>query len=129
MDLRHDRGFNESVLMVFAIILVVALADEAKNTEADIIAIGLQEIVDLSASNLVKTSQTTQRLWSDGLQKELAGRGQYVLVACEQLVGVCLFLYMRPRLAVHVRDLAIDTVKTGMGGQAGNKVRKKKKDD
>jgi hypothetical protein len=44
-----------------------------------------------------------------------------VQIICEQLVGVCLFLFVRPRLARHLRDLGIDTVKTGLGG-SGNKV-------
>ncbi|VDK17407.1 unnamed protein product [Anisakis simplex] len=88
---------------------------------ADIVAIGLEEIIDLNASNIVKASTTNQRLWCDGLRKALAQRGHYVLLGCEQLVGVCLFVFVKPGIVPFIRDVAIDSVKTGMGGAAGNK--------
>ncbi|VDM25235.1 unnamed protein product [Toxocara canis] len=91
------------------------------NFHADIVAIGLEEIIDLNASNIVKASTTNQRLWCDGLRKALLTKGKYILLGCEQLVGVCLFVFMKPHLAPFVRDVAIDSVKTGMGGAAGNK--------
>lgn len=91
------------------------------NFHADVIAIGLEEIIDLNASNIVKASTTNQRLWCDGLRKALSQRGQYVLLGCEQLVGVCLFVFVKPHLTSFIRDFSVDSVKTGMGGAAGNK--------
>lgn len=72
-----------------------------------------------------------------------------MLLASEQLVGVCLFVFIRPQHAPFIRyklltfllgtfsvnhmcgnrlsiaplsrDVAVDTVKTGMGGATGNK--------
>ena len=41
----------------------------------------------------------------------------------QQLVGVCLYVFVRPALASQIRDVAVDCVKTGMGGATGNKVR------
>ena len=37
------------------------------------------------------------------------------------MVGVCLYIFIRPHLAQHIRDVAIDCVKTGLGGATGNK--------
>uniref|UniRef100_A0A9J2P640 phosphoinositide 5-phosphatase n=1 Tax=Ascaris lumbricoides TaxID=6252 RepID=A0A9J2P640_ASCLU len=91
------------------------------NFHADIVAIALEEIIDLNASNIMKASTTNQRLWCDGLRKALLTKGKYVLLGCEQLVGVCLFVFVKPHLAPFIRDVAIDSVKTGMGGAAGNK--------
>jgi hypothetical protein len=45
----------------------------------------------------------------------------YVLLTSLQLVGVCLFVFTRPELLPHIRDVATDSVKTGMGGATGNK--------
>ncbi|TMS38623.1 hypothetical protein L596_005308 [Steinernema carpocapsae] len=89
----------------------------------DIVAIGLEEIVDLSAGNIVKTSTTNQRVWCDGIRKTLIENTgiQYVLVGCDQLVGVCLYVFARPRLAPHISGVSLDKVKTGMGGATGNK--------
>jgi len=45
----------------------------------------------------------------------------YVLLTSLQLVGVCLFVFTRPELLPHIKDVATDSVKTGLGGAAGNK--------
>lgn len=46
---------------------------------------------------------------------------KYCLVTYQQLVGVCLYVFVRPELAPHIRDVAVESVKTGMGGATGNK--------
>ena len=38
-----------------------------------------------------------------------------------QLVGVCLYVFVKPELAPYIQDVAADHVKTGMGGATGNK--------
>ncbi|EPB75802.1 hypothetical protein ANCCEY_05096 [Ancylostoma ceylanicum] len=43
-------------------------------------------------------------------------------------VGVCLFLFVRPHLAPYIKDFAVASVKTGMGGATGNKVRDRNED-
>lgn len=45
----------------------------------------------------------------------------YALLTSQQLVGVCLYVFVRPHLAKSIRDLATDCVKTGLGGATGNK--------
>ncbi|NXY87918.1 SYNJ1 protein, partial [Alcedo cyanopectus] len=64
---------------------------------------------------------TNQKLWAAELQKTISRDYKYVLLASEQLVGVCLFVFIRPQHAPFIRDVAVDTVKTGMGGATGNK--------
>lgn len=103
---------------------------DADSLNYDLIAVGFEEIVDLNASNLVKASTTNQRLWRDGLKRSVDQFQQtkfgpnaenFVVLCCEQLVGVCLILFCRASLLASVRDLAIGEVKTGMGGATGNK--------
>jgi hypothetical protein len=62
----------------------------------DLIGIGLEEIVDLNASNLVKASTTNQRIWCSGIkriidefQREHFGEKaeNFVVLCCEQLVN------------------------------------------
>ncbi|TTE36946.1 Synaptojanin-1 [Bagarius yarrelli] len=88
---------------------------------ADIFAIGFEEMVELNAGNIVSASTTNQKLWAAELQKNISRDHKYVLLASEQLVGVCLFIFIRPQHAAFIRDVAVDTVKTGMGGATGNK--------
>ncbi|XP_049845566.1 synaptojanin-1-like [Schistocerca gregaria] len=87
----------------------------------DIFAIGFEEIVDLNASNIVAASSENAKAWAEELQKVLSRDSQYVLVTYMQLVGVCLYLFIRPEHAPHIRDVAVDSVKTGLGGATGNK--------
>ncbi|KAK3594082.1 hypothetical protein CHS0354_040850 [Potamilus streckersoni] len=91
------------------------------NTPVDIFAIGFEEIVDLNASNIVSASTTNAREWEKYIQKTISRDHKYVLLIKVQLVGVILYIFVRPHLAPHIRDVAIDTVKTGLGGAAGNK--------
>ena len=42
-------------------------------------------------------------------------------MAYTQLVGVCLYVFVRSSLASQVREVMVDQVKTGMGGTTGNK--------
>lgn len=88
---------------------------------SDIYAIGFQEMVDLNAGNMLVTSLTNQRQWGLELQKTLSREHKYVLLICEQLVGICLYVFIRPHLAPFIRDVAAQTVKTGLRGTAGNK--------
>eukprot|EP00064_Thunnus_orientalis_P007668 superscaffoldBa00000865_g7690 len=92
-----------------------------KANPIDIFAIGFEEMVELNAGNIVSASTTNQKLWAAELQKNISRDHKYVLLASEQLVGVCLFVFIRPQHAPFIRDVAVDTVKTGMGGATGNK--------
>ncbi|XP_039175194.1 synaptojanin-1 isoform X2 [Crotalus tigris] len=94
---------------------------DRKSKPIDIFAIGFEEMVELNAGNIVSASTTNQKLWAAELQKTISRDYKYVLLASEQLVGVCLFVFIRPQHAPFIRDVAVDTVKTGMGGATGNK--------
>ncbi|KAL9928488.1 synaptojanin isoform 1-T7 [Glossina fuscipes fuscipes] len=94
---------------------------EDSDNPVDIYAIGFQEIVDLNASNIVAASTDNAKLWAEELQKTISRDIDYVLLTYQQLVGVCLYIYIRPEHAPFIRDVAIDCVKTGLGGATGNK--------
>ncbi|KAJ1520146.1 hypothetical protein ONE63_004363 [Megalurothrips usitatus] len=87
----------------------------------DIYAIGFEEIVDLNASNIMAASSENAKAWATELQKVLSRDREYVAVTYVQLVGVCLYLFIRKEHAPFIRDVAVDSVKTGLGGATGNK--------
>lgn len=87
----------------------------------DIFAIGFQEIVDLNASNIMAASSDNAKAWAEELQKTLSRDEPYTLLTYQQLVGVCLYVFIKPEHAEHIRDVATDSVKTGLGGATGNK--------
>ncbi|CAK1540447.1 unnamed protein product [Leptosia nina] len=92
-----------------------------KDHPSDIFAIGFQEIVDLNASNIMAASSDNAKAWSEELEKVLCRDASYTLLSSHQLVGVCLFVFVRKDLVPHIRDVALDSVKTGLGGATGNK--------
>ncbi|XP_043673181.1 synaptojanin-1 isoform X1 [Vespula pensylvanica] len=94
---------------------------EYDNIPVDVFAIGFEEIVDLNASNIMAASSDNAKAWAEELQKVLSRDTEYVLVTYQQLVGVCLYLFIRPEHAPYLRDVAVDCVKTGLGGATGNK--------
>lgn len=95
--------------------------DDHKSIPVDIYAIGFEEIVDLNAANIVNSSTENAKAWASELQKVLSRDRQYVLLTYQQLVGVCLYIFVRPEHVPYIRDVAVDSVKTGLGGHTGNK--------
>ncbi|XP_053566888.1 synaptojanin-2 [Bombina bombina] len=87
----------------------------------DIFAVGFEEMVELNAGNIVNASTTNKKLWAEQIQKALSRSHRYILLTTGQLVGVCLYVFVRPYHMPFIRDLAVDTVKTGLGGKTGNK--------
>ncbi|NXP55697.1 SYNJ2 protein, partial [Heliornis fulica] len=91
------------------------------NCPPDIFAVGFEEMVELSAGNIMNASTTNRKMWGEQLQKAISRTHRYIQLTSAQLVGVCLFIFVRPYHVPFIRDVAIDSVKTGMGGKAGNK--------
>ncbi|XP_052025184.1 synaptojanin-2 isoform X2 [Apodemus sylvaticus] len=98
-----------------------AVDSQDDGSPADVFAIGFEEMVELSAGNIVNASTTNRKMWGEQLQKAISRSHRYILLTAAQLVGVCLYIFVRPYHVPFIRDVAIDTVKTGMGGKAGNK--------
>jgi endonuclease/exonuclease/phosphatase family metal-dependent hydrolase len=90
----------------------------------DVYVIGFQEIVDLTAQNvLYVTDQTNSFAWERHIQKVVTERTAdgYVLIKTRQLVGVLLMVYVRKAIVGDVRSLGVNMVKLGYGGMTGNK--------
>nr|CAH7720709.1 unnamed protein product [Callosobruchus chinensis] len=92
-----------------------------KTAPVDIYAIGFEEIVDLNAANIMNSSTENAKQWATELQKVLSRDHPFVLLTYQQLVGVCLYVFIRLEHVPHIRDVAVDCVKTGLGGHTGNK--------
>lgn len=77
--------------------------------------------MDLNAGNIVAASSDNAKAWAEELQRTLSRDQPYTLLTYQQLVGVCLYVFIRPELSKFIRDVAVDSVKTGLGGATGNK--------
>nr|CDS31929.1 synaptojanin 1 [Hymenolepis microstoma] len=100
---------------------------EAFSRPTDIFAVGFEEIIDLNAGNVVagKQSSESQTYWGTTMQalfnQNPETEESYVLLCTTQLVGVCIYVFLRLGLCDYVRGLSSASVKTGMHGKAGNK--------
>lgn len=93
----------------------------------DVIVIALQEIIPLTASNVVGGGNLTVEgsiFWQELVLRYLNSNGAdiYHVVATESMVGLWMGIFaMRPFIDAHISDIARGTVATGVGGVLGNK--------
>ena len=88
----------------------------------DIIAVGLQEHIQLNASNVVAgMGEPLDFLWNDIITEQLKQYGHYIFVQKETLVGILLIIFIKIDIKDRISNLEIDTVKTGLAGTLGNK--------
>ncbi|KAI0796871.1 DNase I-like protein [Abortiporus biennis] len=93
--------------------------------EPDIIAIGFQEIVPLTAQQIVQTDPEKKRIWESKILDTLARRpnkkADYILLRSQQLVGTALLVIVKKDLTAVIRNVEGATHKTGLRGMSGNK--------
>ncbi|KYQ96666.1 inositol 5-phosphatase [Tieghemostelium lacteum] len=97
---------------------------------ADIVAIGLQEIVDMKASAIVKATaedkknnkENAYHPWKHDIEQTLSlSTGRYVKVLNKVLVGLMLLVYVKEEHAPFVYDTCGSVVPCGVMGKIGNK--------
>ena len=75
-----------------------------KEKQIDVYAIGFEEMVDLDAKNIMNASKENAKEWALELGKTLNKEpSKYCLVTFHQLVGVCLYVFVRTGLANKIR--------------------------
>jgi hypothetical protein len=93
----------------------------------EIVAIGFQEIVELSPQQIMSTEPTRRQDWEFAvkhcLDKNAAkhGKDEYVLLRGGQLVGASLSVFVRADKLKNIKNVEGSLKKTGMSGMAGNK--------
>ncbi|KAK2466082.1 hypothetical protein APHAL10511_001724 [Amanita phalloides] len=95
------------------------------NSDPDIIALGFQEMVPLTAQQIVQTDPEKRRIWENRVLEALDRRpnkkSTYVLLRSEQLVGTALLVLVKAELTGVIRNVEGTTHKTGLRGMSGNK--------
>ncbi|KAF8827001.1 hypothetical protein HHX47_DHR5000604 [Lentinula edodes] len=87
--------------------------------------LGFQEIVPLTAQQIVQADPEKRRIWEGKILETLDRRHQkksdYVLLRSEQLVGTALMVFVKSELTAVIRNVEATTRKTGLRGMSGNK--------
>ncbi|KAG9317505.1 inositol polyphosphate phosphatase [Chiua virens] len=93
--------------------------------EPDMFVLGFQEIVLLTAQQIIQTDPEKRRIWEYQIMEAINGRpkscGEYVLLRSEQLVGTALLVIVKSELTSIIRNVEGTTRKTGLRGISGNK--------
>jgi hypothetical protein len=91
--------------------------------QPEIVAVGFQEIVELSPQQIMNSDPTRKLEWEKAVQRTLNqhARDQYVLLRSGQLVGAALCIFVKSSVLRHIKNVEGSVKKTGMSGMAGNK--------
>ncbi|KAG8871354.1 inositol polyphosphate 5-phosphatase [Serendipita sp. 405] len=93
--------------------------------EPDLFVIGFQELVPLTAQQILQTDPEQKRRWERILMETLARRpnkrAEYTILRSEQLVGTALIIIVRSDITSNIRKVEAATRKTGLRGISGNK--------
>ncbi|KAL2072745.1 hypothetical protein VTL71DRAFT_12088 [Oculimacula yallundae] len=99
----------------------------ASQQHPEIVAVGFQEIVELSPQQIMNSDPTRKQAWERAVRKTLnrharaAGSEHYVLLRSGQLVGAALCIFVRSSVLRNIKNVEGSVKKTGMSGMAGNK--------
>lgn len=88
----------------------------------DIVVLGLQEVIELSAGSILNADYSKSSFWKDMVNDCLNQYDEkYVLLRAEQMTSLLTFLFVKTDKAKYVKQVEGATKKTGFGGIAGNK--------
>lgn len=95
--------------------------DSQFKSPPDIVAIGFEEIVELTAGKMLETDKTNRLFWEKKLRKLLNTKDSYNLIWAGQLGGIALFLFSKSCETDYISNVEGSIRKTGLGGYASNK--------
>ena len=101
------------------------LLPNGPTVNADIYAVGFQEMVDLNAMNVIADNSKSQQrsvFWQDKIAECLQATGvRYQPVAAKYLVGLLICVFTKESLAPHIKDVRSTSLGVGIMGMLGNK--------
>lgn len=95
--------------------------------QPEIVAVGFQEIVELSPQQIMSTDPHRRQAWEEAVKACLninaqnLGSEEYVLLRGGQLVGASLSVFVKASILPYIKNVEGSLKKTGMSGMAGNK--------
>lgn len=92
---------------------------QTSQEDPTIVAVGFQEIVELSPQQIMSTDPGTRRVWEEAVKKTLnhgtsrKGTGDYVLLRSGQLVGAALLIFVKEEALGDIKNVEGSVKKVG----------------
>lgn len=89
----------------------------------DIFVVGFQEVVELNASNILKSDGSVGEYWTKEVETTIRknSKDSYVLLRSEFMSSILLLLFVKSQHVAKVTDVEGKSKKTGLGGMTANK--------
>lgn len=95
------------------------------NKDYDLLVIGLEEIIELTTSQMLVVDDTKKVAWETTLKKTLNSRKKtkdhYQLLWSIQLGGILAIIFVKKKNLHMIKHIQCNVKKTGLGGMAANK--------
>ncbi|CAI4049962.1 phosphatidylinositol-3-/phosphoinositide 5-phosphatase INP52 SKDI_14G2170 [Saccharomyces kudriavzevii IFO 1802] len=88
----------------------------------DVVVLGLQEVIELTAGSILNADYTKSSFWETMVTDCLNQyEEKYLLLRVEQMSSLLILFFVRSDMAYNVKQVGGSTKKTGFGGITGNK--------
>lgn len=89
----------------------------------ELIIIGFQEFISLSAINIMTGGPNTNQMnkWATVIGNALRKIDRYIMIKHVSLVGILMLAFAKESVQSRIQEIDADIVKTGVGGNFGNK--------